>query len=1086
MKNSPQRLKQTTSPRETGIALVTVLIMLVMVAALVSVTSLLALGNRQRSSDSAVTTQAQYAAEAAVELALKKIFYDPRSSWATSTDAAIKNADGNNVSFDSCAFKKWLTGYGNTATNAQRTSNNSADCPYVNFTATVASPAFAGLTNNATVTIKSSDTGAVAVPNATYQVSVTRVDQVGGSIELRMDAVGRVENSGKIVAERRLKRSVQIAADTFQGDKYGMLTSSTNCSFCHLQIDTMRRAYSTSTTATFPAARVGMLSVRAGTTLNLAEGHGGSDTIVHGSIYVRAPLSQINYDDDSTQSVPIDSSGNVLAGPNSSITKAGFKGANSVDAATLPGKNKRLYYNYPTAAEVKLAPYNGKWPDVELPDAFPSAVPDGGNFNISDAEWAAYVATAPRGKVVEPSSRILGAKVYGVRRPSTGASSVDTDIPYFYDPLIGTGNTAPATPTSIAQVSANPSTYKSWIIAQALASPNNRDFMPVLANAIEFTPATGQGTTRNNFYVRYNPTGSTPTLSLFYCTQTSAAACAIGGDPTANPTSSMASVSVGLTSADLFPSSSNSALDDVRSGTKSGTVGSFDGNLIIDAGTKYGTSNTALKLDGSIYINGDLVIRGRISGQGRIIARGNIYIVGDLVYDCSEGSTFKACGVSDYATPGNLPKLALLAGGNIVVGDYDFPDTRVDLANRNFDLINDQTGRNRIPDGSLNWDTFNIPGASGRPSYNGADNWDTTANTNTGGRAGFVTRMLMTPNSRVNTPRYFKMSPFGLMIGHSSTPETYENNDESKFISNINIKNSAGTVTGQASIVPMYPSNGPIRIGSRDGNNGLAYPSTVLNAALGCSNTTTALVNRRWGRDASWNLTAASVNTAQSFNFNYWCPPTTGNWVRRNDSTYASGNPGSSTLVWMAQSAQDAALDSGMGMTTGWLAGIVRFNGVNIRADLSQTKLLKLMWLSTIEASASRTKGPLHTDGIFYSANMMTSVLRGGADARAGDSNTQSRWIHNGSVIASELGFLITASNNGSFAAGTHKPTINRSTTMDFSAATGNGSASDAAGKGWGAGIGIFYDDRLSGFLQVTNTTEVKIRRAGVFNQEGR
>jgi hypothetical protein len=156
-----------------------------------------------------------------------------------------------------------------------------------------------------------------------------------------------------------------------------------------------------------------------------------------------------------------------------------------------------------------------------------------------------------------------------------------------------------------------------------------------------------------------------------------------------------------------------------------------------------------------------------------------------------------------------------------------------------------------------------------------------------------------------------------------------------------------------------------------------------------------------------------------------------------------------------------------------------------VRADLSQTKLLKLMWLSTIETT-SRTKGPLHTDGIFYSANLMTAVLRGGADGRSGDSNTQSRWIHNGSVIASELGFLITASNDGSFASGQYKPTINRTTTMNFNAATGTGSASDAASNGWGAGIAILYDERLSGFLQVTNTSEVKIRRTGVFNQEGK
>jgi hypothetical protein len=1078
--------------------MITVLVMIVIVAALVSTASLIAIGNRQRSTDSATTTKAQYAAEAGVELALKKIFHDPYDLWAASLDAQVKNVDGQTVKFDSCAFKKWLTGLGNTATTTQLENNKAKDCPYVNFPTVATGAPFPNLVSDATQTLTSNDADVpenLKIAGATYSVDVTRRDRTDGTVVLEMTVVGQVEQGGRIQAQRRLRRSVQIAADVFEGDKFGMLTSSTNCSFCHLQIDTMRRAYATDTTKKFERVKVGMLSVRSDATVTLGDGgHNGSDSLVYGSMYVRAPKSKINF--GNTTATPyttanthyvLNSDGTVNVGDNNSMTKNLLKDDASIafdvgpTATTLPGPNKPLYYNYPTSTQVQSAPYNGKWPDINLPDSFPSPIPDNeGNSNISDAEWKNYMDTrAPRGKVIfETGSKLI---VYGVKRPSSNPSLIDATIPVAYDPITANALTSGSSPVNFAAVIANPSSFKGWIMAQALASPNNRDFMPVryntsINNNLDYALVAGQGTTRNNFYVRYNPTLATNNLSLFYCTATVDTSCSIGGDPTATPTSSMASVSVTVTDADWFPKTSNAALNDLTSGTKSGRAGYFDGNLIIDAGRKEGTTNTALFLDGSIYANGDVVIRGRVRGSGRIVARGNIYVVGDLVYDCASG--LGACTTADYAALINLPKLALLAGGNVVVGDYDFPDTRVNLANRTFDLINDQAGQNRIPNTSatsaspINWATWTIPGSTGRPPYDGLDNWDTAptspATRNTNGRGGFVLRVLDVPNSRATPPRYFKMNPFGLILGNSGTPEPYENGNLATFVSNVS----------SASIISLYPSNGPFRIGSNS-NQGLAY--TGMPSQLGCSNTTTPQTIRRWGT----NL-AAGNTTQQGLNFGYWCPPSTltGSYVRKDGTAgtmAGTSTPGTNTSVWMAQSTQDAALDANVGLTTGWLGGLTTVGGNIIRGDLSQTRLLKLMWLATTEKG--RTKGPLRTDGILYSANMITSVLRGSSDNRSGDSNTQSRWIHNGSVIASELGFLITASNNGVNASGTTF-TLKRNTTMDFNAATGNSTAGGAGDKGWGAGIGIFYDDRLSGFLQITNTNEVKIRRTGIFNQE--
>jgi hypothetical protein len=85
------------------------------------------------------------------------------------------------------------------------------------------------------------------------------------------------------------------------------------------------------------------------------------------------------------------------------------------------------------------------------------------------------------------------------------------------------------------------------------------------------------------------------------------------------------------------------------------------GNLVI---------NGDVDIVGTVYVDGDVVISGKIKtgdrakGQsGKIVARGNIYVVGDVEYDCSP----KVC---DYSKPSTLPKFAMVAGGNMLVGTY--------------------------------------------------------------------------------------------------------------------------------------------------------------------------------------------------------------------------------------------------------------------------------------------------------------------------------------------------------------------------------------------------------------------------------
>ncbi|HHO55108.1 MAG TPA: hypothetical protein ENK21_01875 [Trueperaceae bacterium] len=88
-----------------------------------------------------------------------------------------------------------------------------------------------------------------------------------------------------------------------------------------------------------------------------------------------------------------------------------------------------------------------------------------------------------------------------------------------------------------------------------------------------------------------------------------------------------------------------------------------------------GNGINPLIIEGSVYFDGDVVISGKLTGSGKIIARGNIYIVGDISYACDNNSQdanwFSSAKTScDYSKPKDLPKLALLAAKNIIIGDY--------------------------------------------------------------------------------------------------------------------------------------------------------------------------------------------------------------------------------------------------------------------------------------------------------------------------------------------------------------------------------------------------------------------------------
>jgi hypothetical protein len=323
------------------------------------------------------------------------------------------------------------------------------------------------------------------------------------------------------------------------------------------------------------------------------------------------------------------------------------------------------------------------------------------------------------------------------------------------------------------------------------------------------------------------------------------------------------------------------------------------------------------------------------------------------------------------------------------------------------------------------------------------------------------------------------MNPHGLMLQNGDS-ENYEQGGS--FIS--------GTAAA-VPLSPLYPSNGPMLIGNR-ANSGVVSGGP-LGTTIGCSsinptnptvaasniNTSDIVTNmpvRRFVNQNTTTPTSGSLTPRAPMNFSYWCPAANGFFVRNSTaSTVATDNPSTVATAWMTQNARDVALDGGIGMTTGWLGGAIQYRGTWFRGDISQTRLLKLMWLSTMEGT--RAAGPFRTDGLYYTANMIASMLRRNKDDRGSAiSSTQARWFHNGSVIASELGFLITGNAPGT---DTSRTTALRTTNIDFSPGTG----SYGPTTGWGPGIGVFYDDRLNGFLQVLNAKPVKIKRTGVYAQ---
>ncbi len=1202
-------IRKKLNQKNQGIALVTVLILIVMITTLVTVSTLLALGNKGSSTDTVLATQSQNLAEAGIEKSLDTVFYETYRRWVISTEGSA------NVKFDVCAFKKWLTGNWNASnyTTTQRKTatneNNNASCIYNNGNGLLpnnsvtneSAGVLPGLLNNTTITLPTFTIDGIG---NTVSVTVKRVD-VGDDITLTIESSSSIKNGTTELAGRKIARTLQLSGTPFPGDEYALLTNDINCAFCHLQVDNMTRAYADPTAPenlnkTFKRVKLGALNASPGINFDFTA-QAVNDTFIAGTLYSRGttaptPGLNVHFAPWASAAKP----GLIIPAPNTTLSAAitstkytaavaaasydpaaagNFQQSLAINAAAAGAKPMgKLYYNYPFGPTAV---------DGILPDKFPSIIYDGNNDKLlSDAEWVNYMSGAPSGTLT-PSGPT--AVIYGVSRPSSGV--LGAGIRMSYDPVnanptfngsrvgdtfaagnfwangvIGKAvgqpmtqamliadigvlneiirdsniNVAPGplparvvpippvmplgtpyagTNPNLAQVQAAETAFRNqwagWLVQQALASPNNRDLRPTnnTANAVveplntnTFFPLsvpTGTAATVNNFWVAYSPLNNT--FNLAYCridpcfitaAGTAATPEVSGGNSIRNVSilnaaalnaNHIAVLSIPFAATDIFPSASNAAAGAVLNGAGATKSGYFDGNLIVDAGRigDNGTSQRFVSITGTVHVNGDLVIRGQIKGEGRFIVRGNIYIVGDLVYGC-EGS---ACLIKNadaskpsYTNPTALPKVAFMAGGSIIVGDYDHPDGR---ANRSqFNLINDQIGQNR-GNGNFNppitvsaantaaWSSQLVPGSTGNNAVGGDQS---------GVRVmGFVHELAEIANNHTNVR--FASSPFGFMAKRTGTGLAALGNYEDTATLGVQL-NSLDSYTLQT----LYPSNGPIRIGSTlAANNGFTTLPTaggaIRNPNLRCAN---GVTNPLPLLPTVFNTTTLMLNSG------FWCTPVGSAPSVRTWN--GAGTPDVTAAAWMAQPGANQALDGGAGMTTGWLGGLLQTNqagtGYDQIGDISQTRILKIMWLATMETAADRdpntagdqNQGPLRTDGMLYSPNAVFCVARYRQDnSSATSSNNQARWIHHGSLLSFELGFLLTGDSrtlSDPFA-------TNRTTIMNHTPATTTTAGTGSGAINYAPSMGVFYDERLAGLLGFAGGA-MEIRRTGVYAPVGR
>jgi len=105
----------------------------------------------------------------------------------------------------------------------------------------------------------------------------------------------------------------------------------------------------------------------------------------------------------------------------------------------------------------------------------------------------------------------------------------------------------------------------------------------------------------------------------------------------------------------------------------------FNGNVILT-----GTQANPIKLDGTVVIKGDVMINGYVEGTGQVYATGNIYVPGDVIYNNQVVGGKEVFGKNTSGQSDGNNLLGLVAGKNIIIGDYLSSVTHWDSNKSNF------------------------------------------------------------------------------------------------------------------------------------------------------------------------------------------------------------------------------------------------------------------------------------------------------------------------------------------------------------------------------------------------------------------
>jgi type II secretory pathway pseudopilin PulG len=336
MNKSDIGMHKSKNVYRSGFALIGALFAVLIIALLVTIASSVSVGNMRNARDNVKTYQAQLAAEAGLDHAVYKVWHEV---W-------------------------------NGASTTQRNINN--------YKTRLAN---SGIQNN---TPSNSNPIAITIPSqnlyggAAYTVSIVRQDPNSSTVSFTVTSTGTLADGTK----RTIVQTLSTGGKRFRGFDYALLTNNANCVFCHARIRSMS-ALGASPSASNPWQRAKVASLE-----SLEIRPTSANTIVAGTIYTRGTFRQSSGTLTATQlaSSTVKSYSNGTSDIITSTTQQNLAARDCTTVAACTA-NANAYLAYPTTARVE-SDFAGTWPDGELPDEFPTVVPDSDNNRvISNTEW---------------------------------------------------------------------------------------------------------------------------------------------------------------------------------------------------------------------------------------------------------------------------------------------------------------------------------------------------------------------------------------------------------------------------------------------------------------------------------------------------------------------------------------------------------------------------------------------------------------------------------------------------------------------------------------------------------------------------